>query len=187
MEEFIQYVKRYVAISEETEQEIERHSLVEKVRKGHLLLKEGQICKKLYFLREGTVRTFFYLDGKDTTYWIYPDNTVVTSWHSYILQKPSSEYVEATEDSEVISLTYDQWQELYLKYPELERFGRLMIEEQFALLDDFYKGYYFLTAKEKYALLLKSFPDITLRANLGHVASMLGISRETLSRIRGKE
>ena len=160
--------------------------MTQEVAKGEVLLEEGKTCKRLYFLSKGTIRTYFYLKGRDITYWIYPDNAIVTSWNSYLLRKPSSEYIEATENCVVHSITYDQWQELFQKYPELERFGRLIMEETVALLDDFYKGYYFMSAKEKFELLTSVFPDVTQRANLGHIASMLGISQETLSRIRGK-
>ncbi len=186
MDDFIDYIKQYVALSGAAQEEIEALASRETVPKEHIVLTQGKTCKRLYFLQKGTVRTYFYQKGKDVTYWIYPENNLVTSWHSYILRKPSSEYIETTEDSVLVSLTYDQWQELYLKYPKLDRFGRLILEEQMALLDDFYKGYYFMTAKEKYELLVSVFPSITQRANLGHIASMLGISQETLSRIRGK-
>ncbi|MDH7447567.1 Crp/Fnr family transcriptional regulator [Aquimarina sp. 2201CG14-23] len=186
MNEFISYIKSYINLSPEAESEISLLALVEETPKGHLLSKEGKTCERLYFIAKGTVRTYHYQNGKDITYWIYPENTMITSWHSYMLRKPASEYIETTEDSILISLTYNQWQEIYLKYPKLERFGRLILEEQMALLDDFFKGYYFLTAKEKYELLVSVFPSITQRANLGHIASMLGISQETLSRIRGK-
>ena len=186
MDEFIAYIKQYINLSIEAEKDILNLVLIEKAPKGHILLKEGKTCERLYFITEGTLRTFHYQNGKDITYWIYSENTMITSWHSYILRKPASEYIETTEDSILVSLSYNQWQELYLKHPKLERFGRLILEEQMAMLDDFFKGYYFLTAKEKYELLTTAFPSITQRANLGHIASMLGISQETLSRIRGK-
>ncbi|MCK8520198.1 Crp/Fnr family transcriptional regulator [Aquimarina sp. D1M17] len=186
MNPFIKYIKQYVTISEITEKEILSILLKENVSKGHVFLEEGSICNRIYFIIEGTLRTYFYQNGKDITYWIYPENMMVTSWHSYILRKPSLEYIEATENATVLSINYIEWQELYEKHPQLERFGRLMIEEQMALLDDFYKGYYLLSAKEKYELLVRSFPSITQRTNLGHIASMLGISQETLSRIRKK-
>ncbi|SIQ73869.1 Crp/Fnr family transcriptional regulator [Maribacter ulvicola] len=187
MDEFILYIQKYINLSIEAESEIRALALInESVSKGQVILKEGETCERLYFLQKGTARTYHYQKGKDITYWIYPENTMITSWHSYILRKPSSEYIETTEESILISMSYDQWQELYLKYPILERFGRLILEEQMALIDDFFKGYYFLSAKEKYTLLTTAFPSITQRANLGHIASMLGISQETLSRIRGK-
>ncbi len=186
MKEFIEYIKQYVQLSEAAEKEIQRTALIENVEKGHVILKDGRTCKRVYFLSKGTVRVYFYQKGKDITHWIYPDNMMFTSWGSYLLRKPASEYLETIEASTLISLSYDDWQELYLKYPELERFGRLVVEEQIGLIDDFYKGYYFLTAKEKYDLLIEVYPSIIQRANLGYIASMLGISQETLSRIRGK-
>lgn len=186
MDEFINYIKQYIFLSEEAEQEIRGLAKEKEYQKGDFLIEEGKTCNRLYFLTKGVCRAYFYQKGKDITHWVYPNGNMITSWHSYILRKPSSEYIELTEDSALVSLSYDDWQELYQKYPELERFGRLVIEEQIALIDDFYKGYYFLSAKEKYNLLIANFPSITQIANLGHIASMLGISQETLSRIRGK-
>ena len=186
MTAFINYIKQYITLSEGAEKAITDLLLVEKLDKGTILLNEGRVCERFYYIESGTLRTYHYQNGKDITYWIYPENSVITSWHSYILRKPSSEYIETTEDSVLMSLSYNQWQELYSKFHELEQFGRLLLEEQMALLDEFFKGYYFLTAKEKYNLITAAFPTITQRANLGHIASMLGISQETLSRIRGK-
>ena len=186
MEAFIEYIKQYVHLSEGAEQAILQLALLEEVPKGHIILKEGKTCKRMYFLTSGTVRVYFYQKGKDVTHWIYPDQMLFTSWASFLLRKPAAEYLETIEDASFVSLSYDDWQELYLNFPELERFGRLVVEEQMALIDDFYKGYYFLTAKEKYNLLIEAFPSIIQRANLGYIASMLGISQETLSRIRGK-
>lgn len=186
MDSFIPFIKKYVTISASAQQDITNLLQTERLKKGEFLLEEGQYCNRLYFISKGAVRTFFYHKGKEVTYWIYPQNTLVTSWSSYVFKKPSIEYIETLEDSSVISLTYDQWQKLYSKHRELESFGRLVMEESVGLLDDFYKGYYFMSAKEKYELLLNVFPRITQIANLGHIASMLGISQETLSRIRGQ-
>lgn len=184
MQHFINFIKQYITLSEQAEQAITDLAIKDTYKKGVLLIEEGKTSKRLYFLEHGTARSYFFQNGKDVTHWIYPNNCLITSWSSYLTQQPSNDYMETTEDSILVSLTYDQWQNLYNTYPELERFGRLIIEEQIALIDDFYKGYYFLTAKEKYDLLVSVYPDITQRANLGHIASMLGITQETLSRIR---
>lgn len=184
MNPFVHYIQQYVNLDLETQQSIDQLTQTHVLNKGDMILKQGQVCHRMYFLEKGTIRTFFYQEGKEVTHWIYPENSMITAWHSYILRKPSQEYIEATESSTIHSLTYDQWQDLYAQHGKLEKFGRLMAEEQMALIDDFYKGYYFLSAKEKYQKLITVFPSITQRANLGHIASMLGISQETLSRIR---
>lgn len=184
MNSFITFINQYVAISSKAEAHILSLLKEETYAKGDVLLKQEKTCKRIYFLANGVMRTYFFQKGKDVTYWIYIEPTIVTSWHSFLLQKPSLEYLEAIEDSEVYSLNYEEWNLLLDSYPELERFSRLLLEETVALIDDFYKGYYFMSAKEKYQLLLTAYPNITQRANLGYIASMLGISQETLSRIR---
>lgn len=160
---------------------------VDNISKGKILIKEGQIAHRLYFLEKGTARTFYYHNGKDITSWIYHENFPFTAWYSYLGQKPSFENLEILEDSTVVSFTKEDLEKLYLLSPSFERFGRKMVEQQLSFLDAYYKGYFFMTAKEKYDLLLSVFPDVTLRVNLGHIASMLGISQETLSRIRAKK
>lgn len=186
MKTFIDFIREYITLSDAAANDIVGLMMVEEVDKGHFLSVEGKTCKRLYFIADGTVRAYFFKKGKDITHWVYPSNSMVTSWHSYLLGVPSAEYVETTEKSTIVSLTYSEWEGLYAKHPELERFGRLISETQIATLDNFYKGYYFLTAKEKYELLISNYPSVIQRANLGHIASMLGISQETLSRIRGK-
>jgi len=186
MNDFIEFIKQYIFLTEEAEEAILNAIVKKQYIKNDLLVEEGKTCKYLYFLSKGTVRTYLYQKGKDITHWIYPENSIFTSWHSYLLRKPSLEYIEATCDATIFAISYNNWQELYQNHPSLERFGRLMMEEQMAVIDDFYKGYYFLTAKEKYELLINVFPEIIQIANLGHIASMLGISQETLSRVRGK-
>lgn len=186
MNEFIMFINQYITLSEAAENAIRSIAKVEEQQKGAVILEEGKTCKKLYFLSHGTVRTYFYQKGKDITNWVYPENSMITSWHSYLNNEPATEYMETIEDAVLVAITHDQWNDLYQRHPELERFGRHILEEQMALIDNFFRGYYFLTAKEKYELLTDRYPTITNRANLGHIASMLGISQETLSRIRGK-
>lgn len=186
MKEFINYIKQFIELSLDAEKAIFDISEKKIIDKNTTLLEEGRTCNYLYYLVSGTVRTFFYQNGKDITHWISIDNSMFTAYSSYITQKPSMEYLEATEQSIIIAISYDDWQELYKKHPELERFGRLIMEEQIAVIDEFYKGYYFLSAKEKYDLLISYYPEILQKANLGHIASLLGISLETLSRVRGK-
>ncbi|WP_299620905.1 Crp/Fnr family transcriptional regulator [uncultured Tenacibaculum sp.] len=181
--DFINFINNYISLSDEASEAIVDRIEYLTLEKGENLVSEGKTCKELYFIISGAVRTFFYKNGKDITHWIYTGG-IFTSWHSYLSQTPSKDYLETTEATEIVAITYDKWQDLYKLYPELERFGRLLVEEQMALIDDFYKGYYFLSAKEKYDLLISAIPNITQIANLGHIASMLGISQETLSRIR---
>jgi len=158
----------------------------QELEKGHLLVKAGRVTHRIFFIQEGSARAFYDHDGKEVTAWFYREGLLTTSWTSFFTQTPSHESVELNEDSIIASLTHDQLHQLYQQYPKLQEFGRVMVEDQLVFLDYFYKGFMFMTAKEKYDLLLQVFPDVTQRVNLGHIASFLGISQETLSRIRKK-
>lgn len=182
---FIEFIKQYVSLPKEVEGEIIDQLKFETLEKGDLLIKSKRVCNRLYFLEEGTLRSFFYRGTKDITYWIYKSNQVITAWNSFIHQTPATESFEVVESCKVSSLTYDQWYALLEKHAILDHFYRKLLEEQMAAIDEFYKGYFFMTAKEKYDLLIAAFPNVTQIANLKHIASMLGISQETLSRIRG--
>ena len=175
-----------VPLSKESIEAIASIVKIEEIPKGKILIKEGQIAHRLYFLAKGTARTFYFYNGKDITSWIYQEHTPITTWYSFLDNKPSIEHLEILEDAQVVSLLKEDLEKLYCKYPNLEQFGRKMAEQQLAFLDNFYKGYLFMSAREKYDLLLSVFPDVTQRVNLGHIASLLGISQETLSRIRAK-
>jgi len=87
----------------------------------------------------------------------------------------------------LFSFEYYDYKKLIETYPKFERFSRLLAEEQLAFIDLYSKGYMFMSAKEKYQLLLSNIPDIELRVKLGYIASFLGISQETLSRIRSSK
>lgn len=184
MSAFIDYISSYTSLSTALVQDLQDLIEIDVYTKGHMLLNEGRVCHRLYFLETGTARTFYYRDGKDITSWIYPEKIPFTSWSSFLSGSPSFEYIEVLEEASVVSITSAQLESLYEKHPSFERFGRRLVEEQLHFLDQFYKGYLFMTAREKYDLLHAIFPDVTLRVNLGHIASFLGVSQETLSRIR---
>ena len=187
MSAFVDYISNYISLSTDLTEDLREALQIESYNKGHILLNEGRVCHRLYLLERGTARTFYYRDGKDITSWIYPENLPFTSWSSFLGGKPSFEYIEILEDASLHSISAAQLESLYDKYPSFERFGRRLVEEQLHFLDQFYKGYLFMTAREKYDLLHAFFPDVTLRVNLGHIASFLGVSQETLSRIRRKK
>lgn len=184
MEQIIKRISSKVPIDDALKEAIRECFVLEKIPKNYQLLKDGQIAQKLYFLKRGTIRTFYDNDGREVTYWFYVDEQFFTSWHSFHDQNASFEYIEALEDSEVYSITHRKYHELINTFPMYERFARLLSQELLSFLDYFYKGFYFMTAKEKYELLLSYYPDIEQKVKLGYIASFLGITQETLSRIR---
>ena len=184
MNHLIEHISKTIPISPELENTIRGVFKEEQIRKQELLLKEYNHVRKLYFVKKGILRTYYVHDEKEVTSWFYVENQFLTSWHGFYKQKASYEYIEALEDCVVFSIQYDEYKKLIESYPKFERFARLLAEEQLAFIDSYSKGYMFMSAKDKYNLLLSNIPNIELRVKLGYIASFLGISQETLSRIR---
>lgn len=152
--------------------------------KNHLLHKQGAICKHIYLVQKGIVRTFFYKEGKDITVHIASEGELITAIDSVISLKRSRYNVELLEDSEIHAISYTELQSLMEKHPQYEKYMRLILEQLYAEGADRIEEFLFYSARERYDNLIKNRPHLLNRINLGHVASYLGITQETLSRIR---
>lgn len=185
MEALLSYIRYYVTLSPEEEQAVRDTYKMKTYPKGHILIHEGQVCQHMFFISKGVCRTYHDHSKKEVTTWIYPEMNFVTSWSSFIQQTPGFESLQVLEDdTELAFITKESLQQLYDRFRSIERFGRHLAEEQLAQIDDYARGYSLLSAREKYDALLQFFPGVTQRVNLGYIASMLGITQETLSRIR---
>lgn len=164
------------------------NSALEKVEltKGYLLTSEGKVCNHVYFLERGCVRGFYNLDGKEITYWFAFENSFVTSFYSFITRNPGVETIQLLEDSILWAISYKDLQELYSTHPDIERLGRVMHERYYVMLEERFLSNHFKEARDRYEILLNNSPHILQRVPLGYVASYLGITQETLSRIRNK-
>ena len=154
--------------------------------KNEYLIKEGKICKHLYFLEQGSLRGYYNLEGKEITHWFAFAEDFVTSFHSFITQQPSIENIQLLEGCVLWSINKENLMRLLNEYREIERLVRIAYEKYYIRLEERYVNAQFKTATERYQELLQQTPHILEKAPLGVVASYLGISQETLSRIRGK-
>jgi CRP-like cAMP-binding protein len=156
------------------------------ISQGDMMLSQGQKANYLYFIESGVLHNYYFHDGKKVSSWFYKEAQFISSWHSFYGQKPSFEEIECLESGVIYQISYANYQKLIADFPAFGNFARLLAEEMLIFLDEFNKGWSFLSAKEKYQTLLFYFPDIELRVKLGYIASFLGISQETLSRLRAK-
>jgi CRP-like cAMP-binding protein len=154
--------------------------------KGELLATEGKVCQYVYFLEKGCLRGYYNLDGKEVTYWFAFENNFVTSFFSFITRKAGIENIQVLEDCTLWAISYEDLQKLYGKHSDIERLGRIMHERYYVMLEERFVSNHFKEAKERYDNLMTNAPHILQRVPLGHVASYLGITQETLSRIRNK-
>jgi CRP-like cAMP-binding protein len=155
------------------------------IEKNELLLREGQVSNDYYFLEEGFMRAFVYdLDGKDVTTSFYPPGTVVVEVSSFFNRVPSRESLQALADCKGWFITYEQLNHLFHAYPEFREFGRSILVRILTALKNRTLSMITETAEQRYEHLLKTNPDIFQNVPLKHIASFLGITDTSLSRIR---
>jgi CRP-like cAMP-binding protein len=183
MTELIGFINSFVELDAETELSIRNYFKIETFEKNDFILKEGEICTKISFIKSGLVRRFYINDGEEITNWIYYDNQWLTSMTSFFEQKPSFENLQVCEKTILYSLSYSDEQKL-LENHLFSRFHLKLLRQYLASLNEFLHKYRLMTAQEKYSYLLTHCPEVIKRAKLKHVASLMNISQETLSRIR---
>ncbi|QJB32654.1 Crp/Fnr family transcriptional regulator [Chitinophaga oryzae] len=157
-----------------------------KFKKGDLLLEQGQICRYTYILLSGAVRGFYLKDGREVTTSFCFAGDVVLSLESATRLTPSPESFEVLEDSLVEVVSVEKMARLRERFPVFEKVWTLSMEAYAIWLEERLASLQFATAKERYEQLVARYPEIVRQVQLGHIASYLGITLETLSRIRAK-
>lgn len=185
MTELLRVINSFQELDLETEQAVRKYFIKEKFQKGDFIITKGKICSKIYFIKSGLVRRFCVEDGIEVTKWIYTDNQFVTSLSSFFEQKPSFESFQASEETIVFSLSF-QDEQILLEYPLFSKFHIKLLRVYLSKLNEFHHFYTSMNAQEKYLYLLNSLPQIILKAKLKDIASLIGVSPETLSRIRAQ-
>jgi CRP-like cAMP-binding protein len=187
MERIFHQLSESMHLSAELKNDLASGICVKKALKGEVLVKEGRVCDHLFFIEKGALRGFHYHNGKEITSWFGFEDDFATSTYSFVSRKPGYEIVEAIENSTLYFITYEDLDAIYRKHPEFNYVGRLLTEKYYVDLMERTLCLQFQSAKENYEQLVLNRPHILQRVTLGHIASYLGISQETLSRIRTKK
>jgi len=152
--------------------------------KGHILFKANKIGTRIYFIKKGIARAYAYSDDNQITFWFGKEGDPIVSMQSYVNNKKGYEDVELLEDCELYELKAEQLQKLFLEDIEIANWGRKFSELELIKSEERLIALQFNTATERYLALLKNCPSIIQRVPLAHIASYLGITQVSLSRIR---
>jgi CRP-like cAMP-binding protein len=154
-------------------------------KKGDFILREGKVCNEYYYLDAGFVRAYTYdLEGNDITTGFFSGNQVVCEIFSFFKRLPSKENIQALSDCQTWYLTFDTLQVIFHTIPEFREFGRAILVNAYAYLKLRMLSTLQETAEERYKNLIHSNPDIFQNAPLKNIASFLGVTDTSLSRIR---
>lgn len=154
--------------------------------RGHLLLSTGKTERYIYFINRGMVRAFVPDETNGITFWFGWEGDVILSMRSYVYGEPGYEYIELLEDCELFQISSASLQVLYETDIHIANFGRRLAEQELVRTEERLISRQFKTATVRYQELLTHNPDLLQRVSLGHIASYLGITQVSLSRIRSE-
>ncbi|MEM6262440.1 MAG: Crp/Fnr family transcriptional regulator [Bacteroidota bacterium] len=156
------------------------------LEKGEYLVKAGQVCREIAFIAEGMVRSYYEINGKEVTRFVLLRHRFVTALASCTSGQPSREYIQAIAPCRLLVIPYPKLLELYDRFPNWNRLGRLVVEQSHVELEERMLSLLSLNAEERYQVLSLEQPELLRNVPLQYIASILGIKPETLSRIRRK-
>jgi cAMP-binding proteins - catabolite gene activator and regulatory subunit of cAMP-dependent protein kinases len=183
---FIALARNMYPISAEARDYINQRTFLYRIRKNELLVATGNMCPNIYLIRKGVLRSFVKEGIKEITTWIAGEHELVTSITSLGLQQPARENIQAIEDCELFGLSNDDLEYLYDHFPEMNLVGRKLLEKYYRDAEEraFIARLTEATAKYKHFVVTKN--ELLTRVPLKYIASYLGVTLETLSRIRSK-
>ena len=184
LREYLNALDSVSPLSKESKEALSEHISVRKVDRGDFILKFGEICRHIYFVDKGFVRIFYYKDGKDITEWFADEKQFFFSIGSYFQHEPSQLIIEAIEDCEIIQLSKEGQDRLRMSNLEISNLIIGFYTRSLILSQKRMESLHFETASRRYQNLIARQPNILHKVPLQHIASFLGITQETLSRIR---
>lgn len=177
----------FVQLSEDCRQDLIQSIKIKSVEKETLLIKEGQYTNTIYFVVKGCARAYYLKDGKEITDWFAFENDFITSINGYFLSIPSPYNIELLEPAIIIEFSRETINQLTQKHHDFTQLEKAIVTKTMLQLQERVVSIQFRTAQEKYLSLLELYPSITQRVSLTQLASYLGITLETLSRIRNSK
>jgi len=182
--EYLNILDKYYPLSSDTREELKEHISIKNFSKGDMILEFGEICNHLYFVNKGFTRIFYFKNGKEITEWFADEKQFFFSIISYFENKPSQLVIEAIEDCEIIELSKQGLESLRKSNVEIANLIIRFYSRSLILSQKRMESMQFETASMRYQNLLTRQPNILKKVPLQHLASFLGITQETLSRIR---
>ncbi|MEI6949392.1 Crp/Fnr family transcriptional regulator [Paraflavisolibacter sp. H34] len=178
-------VNEKISLTEEEEEICKTFFVPKKLRKKQYLLQQDDICRHLAFVEKGVLRSYTVNDkGVEHIVQFALEGWWIADQYSFLTHEPSSYNIDALEDAELLLLTRSSYEALMDAVPKFERYQRLLLQNSLIAMQRRLVGSLSLSAEEKYTKLIHAYPDIIQRVPQHMIASYLGITPETLSRIR---
>ena len=184
MQAVLEYFNRIQPLNAEAEKALLDISTEVKIPKNRELQPIGHTCKTIYFIKRGLARIYYLKDGTDITESFAFENQLIARMESLFTGRPSRKAIQVLEDSELVAINATSLFKYYDQFPVIERLFRKIFETAYVEVINRVESIQFHTAEQRYHSLLEQAPDIIRRVPLKYIASYLGITQQSLSRIR---
>lgn len=186
-EKLIESISQKVRLNADDIETLKPFFVTKKIRKRQYVLNAGDVCKYITFVEKGMLRSFTIdSEGYEHVVQFAVEGWWISDVGSFVSEKDALYNIEALEDCELLHLSKNSMDELLAKLPIMERFFRILMQNNIVALQRRVIAYMSLSAEEKYLKLMEVAPNIMNRAPQQHIASYLSITPETLSRVRKK-
>jgi CRP-like cAMP-binding protein len=180
-------ISRFITLAPEEKEYFTSLLKVKKLKKKQYLLQEGDIARHEYFVNKGCLRTYTIDEkGQEHVIQFAIEDWWIGDMYSFLTQTPAKYTIDALEDSEVLCLEKNALEELYIKIPKFEKFFRHLLQNAFISLQERVIGNLSQPADERYCTFITKYSNMEKRLPLKQIASYLGITPESLSRIRSQ-
>jgi len=176
--------RRYSTMTHEELDMLESILVPMKFAKGTKILDEGEVCRNIYWVVKGLVRQYYFKNGKELTEYMATENTICMSIESLFREAPSNQVIQALEPTIVYALPMHDLEAAAMKSVNIQMLYRKILEESLIISQQRADMLRFESAQDRYQKLVKSAPQLVLRAPLVYIASYLQMTPETLSRVR---
>jgi CRP-like cAMP-binding protein len=186
MNDLEQYIQHYFGIEDHNIRDLATLFKLERLQKDTYFTQEGNACNKLSFVKSGFLRVFRYVDGKDITQWISTQGDFTTDLSGLIFNQASRWNIQAMTDCELYTIYADDYNNLSTVIPLWDHIEKLFLAKCFITIEERVFSFLSMTAEERYLFLFNYKSELFNQVPLHQIASMLGMTPETLSRIRNK-
>jgi CRP-like cAMP-binding protein len=184
MHPLIKYFSSFAVFTAEEEKTILDSMIVKRFKKGDIVIKENDADDITFFVVKGLVRQYKILDGNDLTLDFFTENEWIISLKSFNENKTANYFLICLEDTELITGNEESAQALFKVFPRFETISRMVMEKTFSEKQKLLHAFQTDSPEQRYQNLVKNKPDILQRISQYYIASYLGITPESLSRIR---
>ncbi len=181
---FKNFISQFPHYSNESFALAEPYLSTNRVKKSEHILHQGNICRNIHFVVSGLFKVYYLRDGVEITTCFCKENRFTTSYQSLISNQPSNLGIQAIEDSETVSILYEDLKKLYAQHLFWQQIGRMVTEQEYIITECYTRLINDKSAKQRYLEILNNEPDLLQRVSLIDLASYLQVTPETISRIR---